>query len=166
MQFIGNYKDWIDPNWINYILENRGDGRPAEGQKPNSIIMNDEYKKARAAGYRDDSIYFWMFDRNNTNFFINPPFINGNFHWWITKMLPGNFMPMHVDPHTQYEKNSNRFWMPLQDWQPGHIFMYEDSVITNYKAGDVWKYENSGALHGAANIGHTPRIILQVSSYE
>jgi hypothetical protein len=81
-------------------------------------------------------------------------------------MLPGNFMPMHVDPHTLYEKNSCRYWMPLQDWKPGHVFMYENEVITDYKAGDVWMYRESGALHGAANIGYTPRLVLQVSTYE
>jgi hypothetical protein len=56
--------------------------------------------------------------------------------------------------------------MPFQDYKPGHIFMYENQVITNYKAGDVWEYTDSGALHGAANIGHTPRIVLQISTYE
>ena len=165
MQFIGNFNNWIDPHWIEYILANRGDGRPKEGQQPNTPEMEEEYRRARLAGYRDDSIYFWMFDKNNTNFDIDPPFITGPSHWWITKMLPGNFMPMHRDPHTQYETDSQRYWVPLQDWQPGHIFMYEDQVITNYRCGDVWQYAEAGALHGAANIGHTPRIVLQISSY-
>ena len=100
------------------------------------------------------------------SFDLKEPWVSSKYHWWITKMLPGNFMPMHTDPHTLYESNSKRFWMPWQDWQPGHIFMYENKVITDYKAGDVWEYENSAALHGAANIGFVPRIVLQVSSYE
>jgi hypothetical protein len=166
MRFIGNYKDWIDPEWISYVLSNKGDGRPAEGQKPNSSEMEDEYRRAKLAGYQDDAIYFWMFDKNNTPFDIVPPFINGPHHWWITKMLPGNFMPMHKDPHTSYEKNSQRFWIPLTDWAPGHIFMYEDQVITNYLSGDVWQYTEAGALHGAANIGHAPRVVLQISTYD
>lgn len=166
MQYKGNFKEWVDPQWVDYVLANRGDGRPAEGQKPNSLEMIEEYRKARLAGYGDDSIYFWMFDKNNTSFNIDPPFITGKCHWWITKMLPGNFMPMHHDPHTSYEKNSQRYWLPLTDWSPGHVFMYEDQVITNYKIGDVWQYTEAGALHGAANIGHTPRVILQISSYD
>jgi hypothetical protein len=75
-------------------------------------------------------------------------------------------MPMHVDPHTNYQENSNRFWIPLQDWESGHIFMYEDQAITSYSEGDVWTYDNPNALHGAANIGFTPRVVLQISSYE
>lgn len=167
MRFIGNFKDWVDPQWVTEVLGNRGIGRPAEGQKPDTPEMELEYARARAAGYSDDTIYFWMFDKNNTTFQIpKPPFIKNNFHWWITKMLPGNFMPMHVDPHTMYQSNSNRYWIPLHDWEPGHIFMYENQVITNYKLGDVWTYQDSQALHGAANIGFTPRVVLQISEYE
>ena len=166
MQYIGNYKSWINPIWIEEILNNTGIGRPAEGQQPNTTEMEEEYRKAKNAGYLDDTVYFWMFDKSNTTFDIAPPFINSSFHWWITKMLPGNLMPMHKDPHTLYEKNSQRYWIPLLDWEPGHIFMYEDQVITNYQAGDVWKYAEAGALHGAANIGFLPRIILQVSTHE
>jgi hypothetical protein len=166
MKFLGNYRTWINPHWLTEVLNSRGDGRPAEGQISDTPEMEQEYQKARAAGYKDNEIYFWMFDKKNSAIDIpQPPFLEGKYHWWITKMLPGNFMPMHVDPHTLYQKNSNRFWMPLQDWQPGHIFMYEDQVITNYKAGDVWTYDNPAALHGAANIGYVPRIVLQISSY-
>lgn len=165
MKYIGNYIEWINPNWVKHVLEHQGTGRPGNGKKPDSEAELIEYAKARLAGYQDDAIYFWMFDKNHLTL-TTPPFIQGNYHWWITKMLPGNFMPMHIDPHTLYQPNSKRFWMPLQDWQIGHIFMYKDTVITNYKAGDVWEYEDATAIHGAANIGHTPRIILQVSTHE
>jgi hypothetical protein len=81
-------------------------------------------------------------------------------------MSPGDFMPMHVDPHTLYQPGSQRYWIAFQDWQPGHIMMYEDRVITNYKKGDIYSYEDANALHGAANIGYVPRIVLQVSTYD
>lgn len=169
MKFVGNFKDWIQDQWLVEFLSLRGDGRPAEGQKPNTPEMLEEYRKALDAGYNADEIYFWMFDKNNTPFDIpRPPWIGNNkkFHWWVTKMLPGQFMPIHIDPHTIYENNSDRYWVPLHDWSPGHIFVYEDQVITNYKAGDVWVYSDSTALHGAANIGYTPRVILQISTHD
>lgn len=167
MQCVGNYKDWINPMWLQETLKLRGDGRPLEGQQPNSPSMINEYARVKAAGYKEDAIYFWMFDKHNCELNIStPPFVTGKFHWWITKMLPGNFMPMHQDPHTADEKNCNRYWIPLQDWQVGHIFMYENIVVTEYKAGDVWMYSSSTALHGAANIGFTPRVVLQISEYE
>lgn len=167
MKYIGNFADWLDPKWYDEVMAGRGDGRPKEGQKPDSPEMEEQYQKAKEAGYSEDAIYFWMFDKNNVSFELpKPPWVTNNFHWWITKMMPGNFMPMHIDPHTMYQTNSERYWIPLTDWQLGHIIMYQDQVLTNYKRGDVWVYDDSNALHGAANIGHTPRIILQVSTYD
>jgi hypothetical protein len=166
MQLIGNFKEHIHPGWIDEILNSRGTGRPAEGKTPDSVEEEKEYQKASSAGYKSTDIYFYMFDKTNTSFNLELPFIEKKYHWWITKMLPGNFMPMHVDPHTLYQANSERYWMPWQDYQPGHIFLYQDQFISNYKMGDLYRYGDSSALHGAANIGHAPRIVLQISTYE
>lgn len=166
MEYIGNYKEYIKQKWIDEIHYNRGIGRPAEGKKPDSKQEATEYKKAIDAGYKPTDIYFYMFTKNITSFDVDLPFINKKYHWWITKMLPGNFMPMHVDPHTLYENNSERYWMPLQDHEPGHVFLYENEFISDYKKGDLYRYYDSNALHGAANIGHNPRIILQISTFE
>lgn len=165
MKYLGNYKDWFKQEWIDELLSEQGTPRPKQGKRPDSPEEELEYANARSAGYRDDQTYFYMFDKNNVSFDIVPPFVEEKFHWWITKMLPGNFMPVHRDPHTLYQKNSKRYWMPLQDWENGHIFIYEDKIITNYRAGDVWFYEDATALHGAANIGLTTRLILQVSTH-
>ena len=43
--------------------------------------------------------------------------------------------------------------------------MYEDQVVANYKAGDLWVYEESMSMHGAINIGHNVRLVLQVSTF-
>lgn len=166
MKYLGNYKQYIDNHWLEEILNSKGMGRPLEGKKPETPEEELEYQRARLAGYRDDAVYFYMFDKNNVSFEMNLPFIEEQYHWWITKMLPGNFMPMHVDPHAVFQKNSRRYWLPLQDWEPGHIFMYENQVITDYKAGDLYTYVDATALHGAANIGFTPRVVLQISTYE
>lgn len=167
MKFITNLADKIDPKWLEEVLSKNGMFRPRDGAKPNTTEMHDEYDKARAAGYSDTGTYFQMFDKTNCSFDI-PEFhtCGRKMHWWIIKMMPGDFMPMHIDPHTHYEKNSSRFWMPLIDWEMGHIFVYEDQVIANYKAGDLWEYTDAQALHGAANIGLVPRVILQISLYE
>lgn len=166
MEYIGNFNEWIKEEWLHKLLSEKGTPRPSGGKKPTSPEENLEYQKARNAGYSDQSTYFYMFDKNNFALNSDPPFVSKNYHWWITKMLPGNFIPVHVDPHTLYEKNSQRYWMPLQNYQPGHIFVYENISITDYKAGDVWRYNNASALHGAINIGHTSRLILQVSTHE
>ena len=56
--------------------------------------------------------------------------------------------------------------LPFTDWEPGHVFMYENTVLTDYRAGDMYKFENPMALHGSCNIGTKPRIVLQVTTYD
>jgi hypothetical protein len=55
--------------------------------------------------------------------------------------------------------------MPLQDYEPGHIFIYKDDIINDYLMGDVYEFESPTDIHGAANIGHTPRLMLLVTEY-
>lgn len=167
MKLLGNYADWINPRWIDFVKQNRGTARPQDGGVPKGEVGAKEWQKVKDAGYSDNDIYFYMFDKSNTDFdIVNLPWTNKNFHWWIIKMLPGNFMPVHVDPHTLREDNSERFWIPLQNWDIGHIFVYENTVAVDYKKGDVWQYSNAAAQHGAANIGYTTRLVLQVSTYD
>lgn len=171
MKRIGNIRDLIDDKWLDDVLNEAmsktGFLRPREGGKPAGAEGDAEWQKAIDAGYSPDAAYFQMFDKSNLE--TNIPIFHTcgrSRHWWVTKMMPGDFMPMHVDPHTKQEKNTDRFWIPLQDWEQGHIFMYENEAITNYKKGDVYMYDNSQALHGAANIGLVPRVVLQITLYE
>lgn len=168
MKFIKNIVDQINPTWLEEVLAKEGKYRPREGGKPQGLVGELEWQRAIDAGYNPDASYFQMFDKTNCSFDI-PAFYtckNKTHHWWITKMMPGDFMPMHIDPHTEQEKNAQRFWIPLQDWDLGHVFVYEDQIISNYKTGDMWEYENPHALHGAANIGLTTRVVLQITVHE
>jgi len=171
MEYVGNLKDLIDTSWVKEVLDETlsKDGilRPKEGGKPEGAEGDAEWQKAVSAGYSPDAVYFQMFNRSNLTTEIPKFHTCGRLrHWWVTKMLPGDFMPMHSDPHTKQERNVDRFWVPLQDWEPGHIFMYENDAIVNYKAGDIYRYSSAQAVHGAANIGLKPRVILQISLYE
>lgn len=168
MKNIGNIEnnDWIT-QVVDKVLSMQGILRPRQGGVPSGEEGYIEWQKAIDAGYDPNAVYFQMFTKDNLQ--IDVPKISTckrEQHWWITKMLPGNFMPMHIDPHTLQQKNADRFWIPLQDWESGHIFMYENSVTTDYKKGDIFQYTNSAAMHGAANIGITPRVVLQVTLHE
>jgi hypothetical protein len=163
MRYIGNYKKWIDPNWRQLVLDTVGQARPKDWP-PADAVESAEYKKYEEAGYDLNSINWWVYEATDLRIEINPPWCSGDVHWWITKLMPGQYMPMHSDPHTHYE-DCQRYWIPLQDFEPGHIFIYNNTFINNYNVGDVYEYYNSTDLHGASNIGHTPRIILQVTEY-
>jgi len=169
---VGNLHDMMtDISWLDTlrgeVFSKEGIKRPKEGGKPEGAEGDKEWQNAIDAGYNPTDVYFEMFDQNNIVTSI-PKFhtCGRSRHWWITKMNPGNFMPMHIDPHTKQQKNTDRFWIPLQDWEHGHIFMYENLSISNYLKGDVYQYNNSQAIHGAANIGLTARAVLQITLYE
>lgn len=163
MKFIGNFSKWIDPLWEHLVLTRTGQARPRDWP-PSSAIESAEYSKYKEAGYDLSAVNWWVYEQSDLGVDIVPPWVVNKCHWWITKLYPGQFMPIHSDPHT-HGSDCQRYWVPLQDYHPGHIFMYRDEVIVNYRAGDVYTYHQSTDLHGAANIGHIPRIILQVTEY-
>jgi hypothetical protein len=167
MQYIGNYKSWIQQSWLDEVLSKNGLFRPREGGRPGGPAGDAEWQRALDAGYKEDAAYFQMFTKNEVSFQIpDLPFVNSKFHWWITKMMPSDFMPIHTDPHTVDDPTTNRYWIPLTAWAPGHTFVYEDFLMPHYDAGDVWVYSDATALHGAANYGFVPRVVLQVSTYD
>ena len=161
MKFVGNYSSWINPVWIEKVLSTTGQARPRDWP-PAYAVESAEYSKAQQAGYDLSAVNWWVYEQQDLDIDIQPPWVAGESSWWITKLMPGQYMPMHSDPFTHYSE-CKRYWVPLLDYEPGHLFVYGDTVITNYRAGDVYVYENSTDIHGAANIGHTPRIVLQVT---
>ena len=163
MKYIGNYSKWIDPLWEHKILTTTGQARPRDWP-PATAVESAEYSRYEMAGYDLNAVNWWVYEEQDLNLIVDPIWTTGNVHWWFTKLLPGQYMPMHTDPHA-HDKPCNRYWMPLQDYEPGHVFVYKDSMITNYKAGDVYCFDNERDIHGAANIGHTPRIMLLVTEY-
>ncbi len=164
MRYLGNYKHWIQQEWIDLVLSKEGQARPRDWPA-SSAVESAEYSRYKEAGYDLSAVNWWVYEQEDLGIEITPPWVIGKYHWWITKLMPGQFMPMHTDPHT-HDTDCQRYWVPLQDYHPGHIFMYTDTVITNYKAGDVYTYYQSTDLHGAANIGHIPRIVLQVTEFK
>ena len=162
MEYVGNF-DFVKDEWIGEILSNDGQARPRDWP-PACAIESAEYSRANQAGYDLTQVHWWVYEKQDVSFDIVPPWTSNEYHWWITKLYPGQYMPMHTDPHT-HERSCKRYWVPLQDYHPGHIFIYENELIKDYKQGDVYSYIKSQDMHGAANIGHTPRLVLQITEF-
>jgi hypothetical protein len=163
MQYIGNYYHWIDPLWEHLILTRDGQARPRDWP-PATAAESAEYSRYEQAGYDLNAVNWWVYEYGDIYVDVRPPWTTKEIHWWFVKMLPGQYMPMHTDPHT-HDRPCRRYWIPLQDYQPGHIFLYGDSMISKYKAGDVFMFDDEKDIHGSANIGHTTRITLLVTEY-
>jgi hypothetical protein len=89
-----------------------------------------------------------------------------NINWWFVMLYPGEFQAMHIDPQLTEVKNPVRYTMFLQDWEPGHIFVYDDKIAANYKAGDLFEWSDPMTVHGPANIGYRTRYTLQITMYD
>lgn len=89
--------------------------------------------------------------------------------------MPGQVFFYHVDNLTSLRKNQNdtsimedpsraaRFGVALQDWQPGHVYAYGNTYWKQWKAGDIVYHDWINTPHGTANLGHSPRVTLQIT---
>ena len=66
MKYIGNFKEWINPFWIDELLTLKGMARFKEGPQPDSPIMQEQWDKAVKAWYNLETEYFYMFDKNTS----------------------------------------------------------------------------------------------------
>lgn len=176
MKLIGNYLNQLPNGLIKTLLDNDGDVTPV--YQPNKWKDKPEYDDARIAlenaGYPDLGYKFHQYSieteclqpfRSQINFRFDIPLQYQYYHWWIIKYQPGDMQPMHFDPHIVNTKDCQRYTMMLTDFEDGHIFVYNDYLLTNYKAGDLFLWPDPMIIHGAANISMNPRLSLQMSFY-
>lgn len=166
MIYLGNFKQWIDPKWREEVLEFNGHQGLIYQASNENKDRYAEYQKAIASGWKTDAVYWWRYTSQITSFDIsNPPWITSTspISWWIVKQMPTQIQPMHTD--VDKDNNCKRYWIPLQDYESGHILINEDSLISNYKIGDVYQFDTSLDLHGSANLGFTPRVVLLITEH-
>jgi hypothetical protein len=194
MKYIGNYKDWIDANQpiINKMLgtvtgERNGTYHDTEivqmqgDRRPKPPTEADLYKETldlatlwKGAGYELHRVSWEMFYESHLGKF-EPPFpITTRYEHWFCKMSPGDLLPMHDDRFEGKTLNDllkegstvKRYWMACQDAMLGHVFSYKTTNLTDYKAGDLFLFDEADALHGSCNIGFIPKISYQLTVIE
>jgi len=177
MKLVANHKDWIKPEWIEEALRVDGYRIPADFFKDNKVILEEEAglrqpmdpsEKEIYDVYGTDGVFFHLLESELFSFEVErPPWIGKDeeFYWEVLKMYSGEFIPIHRDILQHNDPDTKRYWIPMLDWKPGHIFMYEDLYVTNYKAGDVFLYDDPRSLHGAINIGTEVRLLMQITTY-
>jgi len=178
MKYIGNYINQIPKGLIDTILKNDGDHTPVyqPDKWRGTPELDQALKEVENAGYPELEYYFHQYNKNTK---VISPFIQelddllksipttpfSESHWWFVKYNPGDMQPMHIDPHVRSVNNCLRYTMMLTDFVDGHIFTYEDKMLNDYVAGDLFLWDNYQCLHGAVNISYVPRISLQLSYY-
>ena len=90
----------------------------------------------------------------------------------LIKQYPGNIIPWHYDTHVTFrekikkeninEKKIIRYMIFISDWDWGHYFCVGNSVVHQWKAGDIitWKPH---IHHCGSNAGMSPKITLNIT---
>jgi len=69
-----------------------------------------------------------------------------------------------IDPKTQKCQLGQivRLWFPVTDWDNGHMFQISETVLTNYKAGDIYQIP-FGMGHCSSNAGYVPQYTVSLT---
>ena len=173
MKLIGNYADWITPKLMNHLRTRTGDTTQVwQPERWTGHPLLEQYREMARPGFAHKNHDFQQFNEGSVDMqdfkVVLPEFPETRrcCFWWFVKLNPGQMQAMHIDPHLVEVKNPVRYTMFLEDFQPGHIFVYDDKMISNYKAGDVYEWSDPMIVHGVVNIGYNTRYTLQVTMHE
>lgn len=164
MNYIGNCQEFILPEFIDVVLKTNGDTRPSIQELDQSYKL-ETIKKWEEAGYDLSKLKWTMYYQSHFSKTLKlPPMFQGNIQWWFVKLNPGDIFPCHLDLF-ENKKNVKRYWIACQDYKLGHVFVYENRMLTEYRAGDIFEIDPN-VYHGSVNIGFVPKISLQISISE
>jgi len=178
MKYIGNCKEWIQPWWIERILSTDGDISPLhQPQNQNGELPEQKelYKNFCSAGFDKRKFCVNMYTQNKTTDILDfkveaPELIDMTgkvWRWWFIKTMPGQLSHWHFDPHTVYYKDSERYWIALHDYEPGQIFTWKGGkLLTDFVAGDIFRFDQPHMMHGTANISMNPRYSFQCTVHK
>lgn len=173
MNYVGNFISWITPKLIHHLEQHRGDHVPVwQPDRWSGHPLLEEYKELARPAYSTNSPMFHQFNyksKDMENFKINLPnfpVIRKHSAWWFVKLNPGEMQAIHIDPHLIEVDNPVRYSLFLEDWHPGHIFVYDNAILTNYKAGDVYEWSDPMCVHGCVNTSNKVRYTLQVTYHD
>lgn len=130
------------------------------------------FKELIPDGLIDDLIKFEYQDSvleplANDNRIKLPEHFGKNLLTWYSRFGPGEGVPLHRDSNNEFLESPTdtiaRYVLFLQDWIPGHIFLYQDkNILTDYKAGDLFLYSDPYEIHAACNLSNSVRITYQI----
>lgn len=173
MRYIGNYKDWITTELMNHLQTHEGDLRNVwQPERWQGHPELDRFRELCRPGYSDGRGKFHQFNLMSPDMKDFPivlpelPEKRNRIFWWFVKLNPGEMQAMHIDPHLVDVKNPVRYTMYLQDYIPGHIFIWDDKISANYKAGDLYEWSDPMIVHGCVNISFEARYTLQITMHD
>jgi hypothetical protein len=86
----------------------------------------------------------------------------------FTKICPVQLKPGELLNMVEHERSSDikkKYWAAITDYVPGHVFVDGDEMISDFKAGDVYEFENINNVKGAANISLIDFKFIEIVEY-
>jgi hypothetical protein len=167
MKYIGNYEHWIKQEWIDYMKETDGFGYPRDLCE--RVTESGIIKSIVDSEWDMSCVCCVAYEARNFPFTIDslPMDTTGwDYEWWFLKLKPGMGQPWHKDYLMDGKyKETKRYWMALQDYEPGHLFIYEDRVLIDYKKGDLYEYTDVNVYHTSTCLGRRTRLTLNMTLY-
>ena len=160
MKYLGNYKNWVDASVIDYIINHDGEVRPGVEEAEKSKSQYAEYMNLPNISKGAQWSFFYN-EVGISDLKLPIPY-TGDMKWWFVKLNPTCVFPLHTDTFHDDSATVRRLWIPYQDYTSGHVFIYKDTFIKDYKAGDIFEFDDALALHGSANLSTIPKISLQI----
>ena len=167
MKLLSRNPNFIQQDWIDYCINNTGQRMPKDYHDSGELeyAMHDVgYGKCpwfTEWGIDPSTTFLERFDEGSVPFkpdfsFLGEP----NVRWGILKYKPGQYMPLHSDD-IRFNKEK-RLWMPMQDYVEGHMVLHDGEYYKDWKAGDVYHFDNGHAQHGFANISGVVRLVFTI----
>ena len=87
--------------------------------------------------------------------------------WQAHVQMTGQMFNMHIDKLwdrcPEDPERVVRITIMLDDWQPGHFYMYGNCMYDKWRAGDVHIFDWKNVPHCTANASSHPRAVLQMT---
>lgn len=161
MEYIGNYVNIIQQDWINFVVSTPGALLP-DGRRGLQPTLDDQNANIYKAWAPENMFKWWKYEAAELPFIIPWPVDLGiSTDWWIIKMEPGQCMPMHIDKNPA--ETTDRYILMLEDYEPGQVLLWDGNLIKDYKCGDMFKIKNVNALHGGGNISNKSRLLAYLT---
>ena len=158
MRYLGNFKNWVRQDLLDTVLSSTGQVRPGQEESNKSKEQYKQWGDIEPIGAK------WSFHYNEIgidDIQCPVPYL-GTINWWFVKLNPTCVFPLHRDTFHDDSDKVRRLWVPYQDYIEGHTFIYKDTFIKDYQAGDIFEFDDPLALHGSANLGTVPKVSLQI----
>jgi hypothetical protein len=159
MDLIGNYKDIIQDNWIEFLSTHDGQLLPDRRE-----CLLEDFDTQNTQIFKSwPTLPTWhKFEIQDLPFTIPwPVSLSDKIDWWAIKQYPGQMIPMHIDANPP--ENTERYILMLQDYEPGHVLIWDGALVSNYKKGDLFKVKDVNSQHGACNISNNIRLLAYLT---